>query len=325
MSFILRTNEAPQSQRLARQALALAQQLNFSKGLVEAHFNMGYSFRALNQYDSAIYYSHKALDLSESIGNRYTQTRAYYNLARIYTEQGNYAAALGPSLDGLALARTIHNARAELFQLVQAGRIELALGEYTAANAHVIEASRLVPAAHDPLGTGYVQFALGDLSRQRGQWRAARHHYAQAAASYGLVYNARGLLPVELSQAEMTDRLGDHLAARQAAYGLLRRARATGTPEQVAQATLLLSQTWLATANPDSARHYATLSLRTAQPSTLRLEARDAALVLAQASDQLGQSHEAYRYQALAGVYTDSITGEATRRRVAALEAQAAR
>jgi signal transduction histidine kinase/tetratricopeptide (TPR) repeat protein len=325
LSFLLRTNEAPQAQRLARQALAGAKQLNFRKGLLDAHFNMGYCFRALNQYDSAIYHSRKALKFSADTHNHYTQTRAYYNLARIYTEQGDYASALGPSLDGLALARTIHNARAELFQLVQAGRIELALGEYAAANAHVIEASRLVPAAHDFLGTGYVQVALGDLSRQRGQWLAARHHYAQAAASYKQVYNERGLLPVELSQAEMTDRLGDHLAARQATYGLLHRAKATGTPEQVAQAALLMAQTWLATASPDSARRYAALSLAAAQPTTLRLEARDAALVLAQASDQLGQGHEAYRYQALAGTYTDSITGEATSRRVAALEAQAAR
>jgi hypothetical protein len=47
--------------------------------------------------------------------------------------------------------------------------------------------------------------------------------------------------------------------------------------------------------------------------------------VLAQASNQLGQGHAAYRYQALAGAYADSITGEDTRRRVAALEAQATR
>ena len=325
LAFILRTNEAPQARRLARQALALARQLDFQKGLVEAHFNLGYCFRALNQYDSAIYHSRQALALSTRTHNRYTQTRAYYNLARIYTEQGNYAAALGPSLDGLALARTIRNARAELFQLVQAGRIELALGEYAAARAHVAEARRLVPMAHDPLGTGYVYSALGDLSRQQGQWLAARRSYAQAAASYGLVYNDRGLLPIELSQAEMTDCLGDHLAARRTAYGLLRRAQVTGTPEQAAQATLLLAQTWLATARPDSARRYAALSLAAAHPAHLRLEARDAALVLAQASDQLGQGHAAYRYQALAGAYTDSITGEATRRRVAALEAQAAR
>lgn len=144
---------------------------------------------------------------------------------------------------------------------MQAGRIELALGEYAAAHAHVAEVRRLVPMAHDLLGTGYVCSALGDLSRQQSQWLAARRYYAQAAASYGLVYNDRGLLPIELSQAEMTDRLGDHLAARHSAYGLLRRARATGTPGQAVQATLLLAQTWLATAHPDSARRYAALSL----------------------------------------------------------------
>jgi signal transduction histidine kinase len=325
LSFLLRTNEAPQAQRLAQQAVTLAQRLMFSKGLVEAHFNLGYCYRARNQYDSAIYHSQKALVLSARIGNRYTQTRAYYNLARIYTEQGNYAAALGPSIDGLALARAIHNPRAELFQLVQAGRIELALGEYAAARAHVLEARRLIAVAHDPLGTGYVYSALGDISRQQGQWRTARRHYAEAAASYGKVYNKRGLLPIELSQAEMTNRLGDHLIARQAGYGLLRRAQATGTPEQTAQAALLLAQTWLATARPDSACRYAALSLSAARPAHLRLQARDAALALAQASDQLGQGHVAYCYQALAGAYADSIAGDDTRRRVEALEAQATR
>jgi tetratricopeptide (TPR) repeat protein len=179
------------------------------------------------------------------------------------------------------LARNIHNRRAELFQLVQAGRIELALGEYAAARAHVVEAPRLIPAAHDLLGTGHVHSALGDISRQQGQWLAARGYYAKAAASYGKIYNKRRLLPIELSQVEMTDRLGDHLAARHAAYGLLRRAQSTGTSEQVAQVTLLLAQTWLATSRPDSVRHYATVSLAAACPTHLRLQARDAALVLA--------------------------------------------
>lgn len=324
LSFILRTNEAPRALGLARQGLRLAQQLHFTKGLLDAHFNLGYCLRLRNQYDSAIYHSQVALRLSRRTGNRYTETRAYYNLARIYTEQGNYAAALAPSLNGLAVARSIHHPRAELFQLVQAGRIELALGEYDAARAHVEAARRLVPAAHDPLGTGYVYFALGDISRGQEQWLAARTYYAQAAANYGKVYNARGLLPVELCQADMTNHLGDHLAARRAAQGLLRRARATGTPEQIAQAALLLAQTWLATARPDSARRAATRSLATARAAHLRLLARDAALALAQANDQLGQGHTAYRYQVLASAYADSIAGEEARRRVAALETQAA-
>ena len=325
LAFLLRTNEAMAAERIARQALALARRLRFDRGLTEAYFNMGYFLRTQSQYDSAIYCSRQALAASVRTGNGYTQTRAYYNLARIYTEQGNYAAALGPSLDGLALARTIGNPRAEMFQLIQAGRIELSLGEYKAALAHVLAAQRLAPAAHDPLGTGYVQYALGDISRRQGQWLAARRYYAKAATHFGQVYNARGLLPVELNQAEMTDRLGNHLAARRTAYGLLRRAQATGTPEQLAQTTLLLAQTWLATARPDSARRYATRSLATARLAHLRAVARDATLVLAQASNQLGQGQAAYRYQALAGAYADSISGEATSRRVAALEAQASR
>lgn len=325
LAFILRTNEAPQAERLARQAVALAQHLHFTKGLLEAHFNLGYCLRARNAYDSAVYHSQVALELSKRLGNRYTETRAYYNLTRSYTEQGNYAAALDLSMKGLAVAHTLHNPRAELFQLVQAARIELALGEYNAAHAHVEAARQLVPAAHDPLGTGYVYQALGDISRRQGQWLAARTSYAQAAASYGKVYNARGLLPMELSQADMTNRLGNHVAARWAAQRLLRRAQATGTPEQVAQAALLLAQTWLVTAHPDSALHFGARSLATARVAHLRLIARDAALVLAQANDRLAQGHVAYRYQALAGAYADSITGEDTRRRVAALEAQAAR
>jgi signal transduction histidine kinase len=324
LAFVLRTNEAPQAQRLARHALALAQRLGFEPGLMEAHFNMGYNFRARSRYDSAIYHSRQALAFAIRTHSQYTQTRAYYNLARSYAEQGNYAAALNPSLDGLALAHTMHNSRAELFQLVQAGRIELALDGYAAAQAYIVQARGLLAAAHDPLGTGYVYQTLGDLSRQRGQWLAARRAYSQARANYAQVYTERGLLPIDISIAEMTHQLGELQAAHLAATQLLHQAQASGTPEQVAQAALLLARTWLP-ARPDSARRYAALSLATARPRHLQPQARDAAQLLGQTSDQLGQGHAAYQYQLLASAYADSLSGEDTRRRLAAAQARALR
>ncbi|MGI4864745.1 MAG: histidine kinase [Janthinobacterium lividum] len=324
LSFLLRTNEAPRSQQLARQALPLAQQLGFARGELEAAFNLGYYYRAHNQYDSAIAYSQQALALARRTHSGFNQTRAYYNLARSYAEQGDYAAALAPSLDGLALARTLRNARATLFQLIQAARIEVRLGEVAAARAYVAEAQALVPAAHDPLGTGAVYLLLGDLSREQRQWRAARRYYQQVRTTYAGVYKAQGLLPYEILIAEMTYRLGELPAARQAATGLLRRARATGTPEQVAQAALLLARTWQP-AQPDSARRYAALSLATARPHHLRPEARDAAQLLALVSDQRGQGHAAYQYQALASAYADSLSSEDTRHRLAAVQTRALR
>jgi signal transduction histidine kinase len=61
------------------------------------------------------------------------------------------------------------------------------------------------------------------------------------------------------------------------------------------------------------------------QRSGVKLDARDAALVVAQAAAGLGHWQAAYRYQRLAGAYTDSLTGQTTRRRVAGLQEQAAR
>lgn len=324
LAFALRTNEAAQSLALARQALALARRLHFERGLLEAQFNLGYYHRAHNNYDSALRYTRQALTLGTRLGNRYTLTRLHYNLARIYLEQGDLAAALGPSLDGLALARTMRSPRVLLFQLVLAARIELALGEAAAARAYVAEARPLATAAHDLISVGYLYSVLADLSRQQRRWRQARGYYQQAAASYAVVYNAEGLLPVQLNVAEMAERLGDYPAARTAATGLLRRAQATGTPEQVAQAALLLARAWLP-ARPDSAHRYATLSLAAARPRHLRPLARDAAQVLAQASDRLGRSRAAYQYQLLASAYADSLGGEDTRRRLAAVQARATR
>ncbi|MDO7851982.1 ATP-binding protein [Hymenobacter convexus] len=324
LAFALRMNEAEESRRLTRQALRLAQQLRFEHGLLEALFNLSYYQRAHSQYDSAVYYARLALPLAARTGNRYTQTRVYYNLARIYQEQGNYAAALGPSLDGLALARAMGNARVLLFQLVMAARIELALGEYASARAYMNEARPLAGPAHDLLSTAYLSQVAGDLSRQQGQWRAARAHYSQALASYAVVLNKPGLVEMQLRIGEMDERLGNYSAARRAGRAGLRQSRAAARPEQVAQAALLLARAWLPT-HPDSARHYAEQALATARPHHLRVQARDAAQLLARATDRLGQGHAAYRYQALAGAYADSIGGEDNGRRLAAVLARAAR
>lgn len=93
LSFLLRTNEAPRSRQLAAEGLPLARLLGFARGELEAAFNLGYYYRARNEYDLAIAYSRRALVLARRTHNSFTQTRAYYNLARSYAEQGDYAAA----------------------------------------------------------------------------------------------------------------------------------------------------------------------------------------------------------------------------------------
>ena len=324
VAFGLRINNALQTRQLARQALQLAQQLHYDRGLLDAHFSLGYYYRGASKYDSALYHTQMALRMAAKIHSDYDRTRGLYNLARIYSEQGDYSHALAANLQGLALAQAIHNRRAELFQLIQAGLIEIPLGEYATAQTHFDQALRIAQSIKDTIGIGGAYSGLGDLNRQQARWSLAGHYYTAAAASYHRVFNTQGMLPVELSIAEMTERQGNHEAALATTRQLLRQAWQVNWEGPAARAQLLLGRIYLAMGQPDSASHYGEQSLAINRGHRLRPEIRDAAQVLAQANAQLGQWHQAYQYQALAINYADSLTGEDARRRVAGLLAQAA-
>jgi signal transduction histidine kinase len=322
-AFILRINQASKTRQMAKQALALAEQLHYDRGLLNAHFSLGYYYRGASKYDSALYHTQQALRLASKLHSSYDRTRGLYNLGRIFFEQGDYSRALAINIQGLALAQAIHNRRAELFQFIQSGLIEMALGEYTIAQTHFDQALLIAQSLKDDIGIGGAYSGLGDLNRQQLHWSLAGHYYTAAAASYHNVFNTQGMLPVELSIAEMTERQGNHAAALAATRQLLRQAWKADWEGPAARAQLLLGRIYLATNQPDSARYYAERSLVMNCRHGLRPEIRDAAQVLAQANAQLGGWRQAYKYQALAINYADSLTGEDTRRRVAGLLAQA--
>jgi signal transduction histidine kinase len=320
---VLRINHAAQTRQLAKEALRLSQQQHYDRGLLNAHFSLGYYYRGASKYDSALYHTQQALRLAAKIHSNYDRTRGLYNLARIYFEQGDYSGALAINLQGMALAQAIQNRRAELFQLIQAGLIEIALGEYATAQVHFDQALRIAQSLKDNIGIGGAYSGLGDLNRQQAHWSLAGHYYTAAAASYHNVFNTQGMLPIELSIAEMTERQGNHEAALVVTWRLLRQAWQADWEGPAARAQLLLGRIYLGRNQPDSACHYGERSLAINRRHGLRPEIRDAAQVLAQANAQLGKWHQAYEYQALAINYADSLTGEDTRRRVAGLLAQA--
>ena len=325
LAFALRTNEAAQTRQLALQALHLAQRLGYNRGLLNAHFSLGYYYRGNSKYDSAIYHTQQALRLAGKTHGDYDRTRGLYNLARIYYDKGDYSNALATNMQGLALARAIHNRKAEAFQLVQSGLIKTALGEWEAARIEFDQALRISLSINDYIGLGRAYGGLGDMNRQQAHWNLASQYYTEAAASYQHVYNSTGLLAVQLDIAEMEDRQGNHGAARRVAVRVLRLTQQAGMDKSAIRARLLLARIYLAAGQPDSARLYSQRSLAATLRNGLRPETLEAVRLLAQAYAQRGQWGSAYHCQVLAGLYVDSLTGEATRRRVAGLQGQAAR
>ncbi|TGE06651.1 tetratricopeptide repeat-containing sensor histidine kinase [Hymenobacter fodinae] len=322
LALALRTNNPATSAALFREALALSTRLQYLLGRGHARFGLGYHYRDKSQYDSALTYTQRAYHDYTQLRNDYHRARALYGMARIYFEQGLYGQSMASCLEGLQLARAQRSLRPELFLLTQLGHTSTALGEYEQAHQYLRQAQRLAQQLHDPIGSGHAYTALGELSQQQERWARAQQFYEQAIASYQAVYNAQGLLPSRIRLLDMAERQGRAQQALAEGAALLRQAT---TASEISRLHVVLARAWLQAGQPDSAARHGRQSLRVSQASRLKEVSASAAQLLAQVAARQNRFAEAYRYQQLTSSYADSLTGNATRRLVAALQFRASR
>ncbi|TGD79895.1 tetratricopeptide repeat-containing sensor histidine kinase [Hymenobacter wooponensis] len=320
LALALRTNNPARSAALFREALALATRLHYMLGRGHARFGLGYYYRDKSQYDSALAYNQSAYHDYSLLHNDYHRARALYGIARIYYEQGLYGQSMASCLEGLQLARAQRSQRAELFLITQLGHTSTALGEYEQARQYLGQAQQLAQQLHDPIGSGHAYTALGELSQQQQRWAQAQQFYEQAIGSYQSVYNNQGLLPSRIHLVDMAERQGRAKAALADGAELLREAT---TANAISRLHLVLSRAWFKVGQLDSATRHGSQSLRLSQVSRLKEISGQASELLAQIAARQNRFADAYRYQRLSGAYADSLTGNTTRRLVAALQFRA--
>ncbi|MBC7921361.1 MAG: tetratricopeptide repeat protein [Ferruginibacter sp.] len=87
----------------AREAIKLAQALNFGKGVSLAYNNVGISYYLQNDYDQAMQYFGKSVKLNQELGNSKGIGDAYNNMGLVYTKQSNYPKAVAYYLRSLKI------------------------------------------------------------------------------------------------------------------------------------------------------------------------------------------------------------------------------
>jgi serine phosphatase RsbU (regulator of sigma subunit) len=85
-----RASNTSQSFELAREALALAEQLKYRSGLVSAHNNIGIACYFTGSYPEALRNYLEAVKLLEVMNNKKRLSAEYNNIAALYLEQGQY-------------------------------------------------------------------------------------------------------------------------------------------------------------------------------------------------------------------------------------------
>lgn len=319
LAFAQRAASPRRSATTLREALALAQQLNYTYGQAQAWLGLGFYHRKRSEYGPAVDNTLRAQEAFTWLRDRPNQLGCLYNLAYIFAGQGDFPQALLNARQGLQLATDLDDQKWLVLMNMQLGNISTSLGEYDKARSYLQAGQRLAERAQDGPGLSQGLRGLGQLYRTQEQWAAARSYYEQDAALARRLGDGTGAVVEDVNIADMHERQGHYPAAFVTGRRVLRRLRELDMVGYVPLAQLVLARAHLHTGRPDSALAYAQLSLAAGQRSGVKETSRDAAQVLALASAAQNDFPAAYRHQMLLGAYRDSLNSRELIRRTTAL------
>ena len=163
-------------QQIRQRALALAQKFNSPEQLIRLYTNIGDTYRELERFDSALFYTKKVLELSQATNNRDTEGFAYLNFGQIYLEQKDLTKALEFATKAYNFLDSKNHYDASFARLLQ-GIVYKERKEYKKAFElfeKALHLSRIVNARDDVKGI-YEQMFL--TAEKMGNINLAYHYY----------------------------------------------------------------------------------------------------------------------------------------------------
>jgi tetratricopeptide (TPR) repeat protein len=173
MSFLYFTLDPDEGIRRGSESQALAEKLNWPKGLAGAYNSLGANYWAKFDYIQAQAMYWKYLRLTEQLKDQKATAKGYHNLGLIYQTQYNYSKALeyyGKSREG-------YHASGETWLeagvLANLGAIHLMLNDTKSALGHYQHALQLMKISGSERDVAYMQGKIGSILTLRKEYGMA--------------------------------------------------------------------------------------------------------------------------------------------------------
>ena len=149
----------------SKQALALSQKLNYTKGVIRAYQNIaGYYYRK-GDLKSALEYSNKAVPLIEQTNDKHALAISYTHLSSITMEQTNYNTALDYSNKALQLAQELNDSGLITKIIGNRGIIYMYVSDYPRALSYFLQTLKMCLAKKDTASLAGAYYDLGYIYR----------------------------------------------------------------------------------------------------------------------------------------------------------------
>lgn len=133
LSFKLRGSDPGKAISVGKEALNLAENINYSKGILMSHSFIGVSYRNLSDYSNSLSHYFIALQLADSIKDYEQKAYALINIGNLNFQQGKELQGVGYLNEALSLADSIYDDRIRAYCYINLGRIKYKQNEMTDA------------------------------------------------------------------------------------------------------------------------------------------------------------------------------------------------
>lgn len=182
---------------LGEEAVALCEELQFTRYIAKAHSNVASPYRLIADYKSAMEHNELALQYAEQLGDSDQIATSVGNIGTIYYNQGNYPRALEQYLLAMRMGEQLNDTLTIATQLTNIGTLFIMQHKPDSAVVFYTRALILDKAKNDFNG---ISFDLGGIAAAYGQWYksdTALIYYMQALAieqKYGSKYGLQRTL-----------------------------------------------------------------------------------------------------------------------------------
>lgn len=164
----------------ARQALELASEIDYEKGLSEAHRRVGIYYMYHNDYPKALENILEALRYAEQINDKDLQSKSLMNLGTIYYDNHDFQLALNYFSKALRFAREINDKADIAGCLTNFGNVYSDMGDYKPAIENFQNAMALYVEVQDKQGIAKSLFNIGNVYFYQENYKAALDYYEKS-------------------------------------------------------------------------------------------------------------------------------------------------
>ena len=166
---------------LNKKALVLAKQMKEELSIAKTTINTANSFHMISKEDSAIYYYMQALPILDKLGNKRMLGIAYSNLQIIYTELTQYQKAIEYGKKGLEIFdNEVEDPLNQSYCLTNLGIVYSSLKRLDSAEIYFTEALQISRHISDQYAESAILLDLGDIHYKLGRLEEARKTFDKA-------------------------------------------------------------------------------------------------------------------------------------------------